>query len=66
MAAIGVSFGALQFVPSQRFDTPVMAVRGRMSRMVSVAHAERRPYGIMLRGATLESLANMESIQLTP
>jgi hypothetical protein len=63
---IAVAFGDLRFVPSQRFDTPVLAVRGRMSRIVGAAHADRRPYGIMLPGVTQESLLKMESIQLTP
>jgi hypothetical protein len=63
---IAVAFGELKFLPSQRFDTPVLAVRGRMSRMVSTAHADRGPYGIMLPGVTQASLLKMESIQLTP
>ena len=63
---VAVTFSQLQFVPSQRFDVPVMAVRGRMSRMVSAAHADRRPYGAMLPGATPASLAEMESFHLTP
>jgi hypothetical protein len=63
---VAVSFGQLRFVPSQRFDTPVLAVRGRMSRMVDAAHADRRPYGIMLPGETQDSLLKMESIQLAP
>jgi PRC-barrel domain len=63
---VAVAFSQLKFAPSQRFDTPVMAVRGRMSRMVSVAHGERRPYGVMLPGVTQESLAQMQSFSLTP
>ena len=61
-----VEFSKLQFVPSQRFDVPVMAVRGRTSRMVSAAHADSRPYGVMLPGATPASLAEIESFHLTP
>ena len=63
---VAITFNQLQFVPSQRFDVPVMAVRGRMSRMVSAAHADRRPYGVMLPGATPASLSEMESVHLTP
>jgi PRC-barrel domain len=63
---VAVGFSELQFLPSQRFDTPVLAVRGRMSRMVSAAHTERRPYGVMLPGATQHSLTEMESFPLTP
>jgi hypothetical protein len=63
---VAVAFGELKFVPSQRFDVPVLAVRGRMSRMVSAAHGDRRPYGIMLPGVTQASLLQMETIQLTP
>ncbi len=61
-----VVFSQLQIVPRQRFDVPVMAVRGRTSRMVSAAHANRRPYGVMLPGATPGSLAEMEGFHLTP
>lgn len=63
---VAVGFDQLKFVPSQRFDTPVLAVRGRMSRMVSASHADRRPYGIVLPGVTQASLLRMESFQLTP
>ncbi len=45
---IAVAFAQLQILPSQQFYTPVRAVRGRTSRMVS--HAERRPYGLMASG----------------
>ena len=38
---IAVVFGQLRFVPSQRFDTPALAVRGRMSRMASAGRAGR-------------------------
>jgi PRC-barrel domain len=61
-----VAFSQLQFVPSQRFDVPVLAVRGRTSRMVSAAHADRRPYGVMLPGVTPGSLAHMENFHLAP
>lgn len=54
---IPVAFGQLKFVPS---------LRGRTSRMVGAAHAERRPYGIMIPGVTRASLLQMESIQITP
>ena len=63
---VAVMFSQLKFVPSQRFDVPVMAVRGRASRMVSAAHADRRPYGVMLPGATPASLEEMQSFNLTP
>jgi hypothetical protein len=63
---VAVAFSQLKFVPSQRFDTPVLAVRGRMSRMVSVAHTDRRPYGIMLPGVTQASLLQMERFPPTP
>jgi sporulation protein YlmC with PRC-barrel domain len=63
---VAVPFDQLRFVPSQRFDTPVLAVRGRTSRMVSASHADRKPYGIMLLGVTQASLLQMESFQLTP
>ena len=63
---VAVPFDQLKFVPSQRFDTPVLAVRGRTSRIVSASHADRRPYGIMLPGATQASLLQMESFRLTP
>ena len=53
---IAVAFGQLKFVPNQ-------PIPGRMSRMVD---PERRPYGIMLPGATQASLLQMESILLTP
>ena len=61
-----VVFSQLQIVPGQRFDVPQVAVRGRTSRMVSAAHANRRPYGVMLPGATPGSLAEMGSFHLTP
>ncbi len=63
---VAIAFVQLQFLPSQQFDTPVLAVRGRMSRAVGVAHAERKPYGIMLPGVTRESLAQMEGFDLVP
>ena len=52
---IAVAFGQLKFAPNQR------ARRDRMSRMID---PERKPYGIMLPGATQASLLQMESIQL--
>jgi hypothetical protein len=63
---VAVAFDQLKFVPSQRFDIPALAVRGRMSPMASAAHADRRPYGIMLPGVTQASLLQMESFQFTP
>ena len=57
---IAVAFEQLKFVPSQ------LAVRGEMSRMAGAAHAERKPYGIMLPGVTRASLLQMERFQLTP
>jgi hypothetical protein len=63
---VAVGFDQLKFVPSRRFDMPVLAPRGRMSHMVSVPPADRRPYGIMLPGVTQASLLQMESLQLTP
>ena len=63
---VAVAFDQLKFVPSQRFDTPALSVRGRMSPTVSAAHADRRPYGIMLPGVTQASLLQMESFKFTP
>ena len=61
---VAVAFSQLQFVPSRRFDMPVMSVRGRTPRMIGAGHPDLRPYGVMLPGVTRESLAQMESVRL--
>jgi hypothetical protein len=60
---VAIPFGQLRFVPSQSIGTPV----GRRGRhLAQITTDSIRPFGVLLPGASRESLAAMETFRFVP
>jgi hypothetical protein len=60
---VAVPFGQLRFVPSQSVGTPFGR---RARRLTQIATDAIRPYGVMLPGASRDTLAGMETFRFVP
>jgi hypothetical protein len=60
---VAVPFNQLRFVPSQSIGTPVGR---RARRLTQIATDAVRPFGVMLPGASRDSLASMEKFRFVP
>ncbi len=60
---VAVPFGQLRFVPSQSVATPVGR---RARRLTQIATNAIKPFGVMLPGASQDSLASMETFRFAP
>jgi hypothetical protein len=60
---VAVPFNQLRFVPSQSVGMPFGR---RARRLTQIATDAIRPFGVMLPGATQDSLASMETFRFVP